>query len=80
MFDADEEIVAALDKRKFLLKRFLEDQRRFSDVDVILVSNKNLWKLYCFIAVIILSAQKKRLTLGHKCACSECMHWRTITL
>ena len=33
MFDADEAIVATLDKRKSLLKRLLEDQRRFSDSD-----------------------------------------------
>ena len=29
MFDPDEAIAAALDKRKFLLERLLEDQRRF---------------------------------------------------
>ena len=29
MFDSDEAIAAALDKRKFLLKRLLEDQGRF---------------------------------------------------
>ena len=29
MFDPDEAIAAALDKRKFLLKRLLEDQGRF---------------------------------------------------
>ena len=33
MFVPDEPIVAALDKRKFLLKRLLEDQGRFSDTD-----------------------------------------------
>ena len=33
MFDPDEAIAAALDKRKFLLKRLLEDQARFSDSD-----------------------------------------------
>ena len=29
MFDPDEAIAAAVDKRKFLLKRLLEDQGRF---------------------------------------------------
>ena len=29
VFDQDESIAAAVDKRKFLLKRLLEDQRRF---------------------------------------------------
>ena len=59
MFDADEAIVATLDKRKFLLKRLLEDQGRFSDsdddqwIDVILGWNKKLWIPHCFIAVII---------------------------
>ena len=33
IFDPDEAIAAALDKRKFLLKRLLEDQARFSDSD-----------------------------------------------
>ena len=31
MFDQDEAIAAAVDKRKFLLKRLLEDQRRFPE-------------------------------------------------
>ena len=31
MFDPDEAIAAAVDKRKFLLKRLLEDQRRFPE-------------------------------------------------
>ena len=31
MFDPDEAIAAAVDKRKFLLKRFLEDQGRFPE-------------------------------------------------
>ena len=31
MFDQDEAIAAAVDKRKFLLKRLLEDQGRFPD-------------------------------------------------
>ena len=33
MLDPDEAIAAALDKRKFLLKRLLQDQARFSDSD-----------------------------------------------
>ena len=33
MFDPDEAIVAAIDKRKFLLKHFLQDQGRFSSSD-----------------------------------------------
>ena len=33
MFDPDEAIAAAVDKRKFLLKRLLEDQGRFSTID-----------------------------------------------
>ena len=32
MFDPDEAIAAAVDKRKFLLKRLLEDQERFSTI------------------------------------------------
>ena len=31
MFDQDEAIAAAVKKRKFLLKRLLEDQRRFPE-------------------------------------------------
>ena len=31
MFDPDEAIAAAVKKRKFLLKRFLEDQGRFPE-------------------------------------------------
>ena len=31
MFDQDEAIAAAVDKTKFLLKRLLEDQRRFPE-------------------------------------------------
>ena len=31
MFDQDEAIAAAVDKRKFLLKRLLEDQGRFPE-------------------------------------------------
>ena len=31
MFDPDEAMVAAVDKRKFLLKRLLEDQGRFPE-------------------------------------------------
>ena len=31
MFDPDEAIAAAVDKRKFLLKRLLEDQGRFPE-------------------------------------------------
>ena len=31
MFDQDEAIAAAVDKRKFLLKPLLEDQRRFPE-------------------------------------------------
>ena len=33
MFDLDQAIAAALENRKFLLKRLLEDQGRFSDSD-----------------------------------------------
>ena len=33
MFDPDEGMAAAVDKRKFLLKRLLEDQGRFSSSD-----------------------------------------------
>jgi hypothetical protein len=32
-FDPDEALSAAIDKKKFLLKQFLEDQGRFSDID-----------------------------------------------
>ena len=33
MFDPDEAMAAAVDNRKFLLKRLLEDQGRFRDDD-----------------------------------------------
>ena len=33
MFDPDEAIVAAIDKRKFLLKQLLQDQGHFSSSD-----------------------------------------------
>ena len=32
-FDPDEALPAAVDKRKFLLKKLLKDQERFSDSD-----------------------------------------------
>ena len=41
MFDTDEAMAAAVDSRKFLQKRLLEDRKRFQNI-----GSKKLWKTF----------------------------------